>query len=62
MFHLLPPSPARNLKFPLWKYLSQPILNKQQPLILSPRHFWCFYQVQFLEHCFDLECPSSHLN
>ncbi len=59
MFHLKPSKPSHPLKFPVWKYLSQPLFSQAQPFIVNPYHFWCFYQVQFLEYCLRLECHSS---
>lgn len=60
MFHVQPLKSTHPLKFPFWQYLSQPLFNKTKPFIINPYHFWCCYQVQFLEHCFHLECSTSH--
>lgn len=38
-------------RFPLWKYLNQPILDPQTPLVLDPQQFWQRHQIEYLERC-----------
>lgn len=39
------------VRFPLWKFLNQPVFNPQSPLVLNPRRFWQLYQLDHLERC-----------
>ncbi|MBF2049239.1 MAG: hypothetical protein EDM05_68960 [Leptolyngbya sp. IPPAS B-1204] len=39
------------IRFPLWKFLNQPVFNPQNPLILNPKRFWRRYQLEHLERC-----------
>ncbi len=48
-----------SLRFPLWKYLNQPLFDTSTPMILSPKRFWALYQVQFLERCLARDCESE---
>lgn len=47
------------LRFPLWKYLNQPLFNDFYPLILNPRRYWYHYRVELLERCFTRSCESQ---
>ncbi|NJO42059.1 MAG: hypothetical protein HC769_20345 [Cyanobacteria bacterium CRU_2_1] len=40
-----------NIRFPIWKYLNQPIFDAKTPLVLNPNRFWYAHQVQYLERC-----------
>jgi hypothetical protein len=39
------------IRFPLWKFLNQPLFNPYSPLILNPQRFWQRYQLEHLERC-----------
>lgn len=38
-------------RFPLWKYLNQPVFDPQSPLVLNPNQFWQRHQIEYLERC-----------
>jgi hypothetical protein len=38
---------------PVWRFLNQPLFDKQQPAILNPRRFWYAYRIQHLENCLN---------
>jgi hypothetical protein len=46
----------------VWKYLNQPILASKQQAIWNPNHFWYAYQIQLLEHCWQISGSESHSN
>jgi hypothetical protein len=52
-------SDANNLKFPLWQYLNQPVMNPKVRLVLDPRRFARHYRVELLERCFAKECDAK---
>lgn len=47
------------IQFPLWQYLNQPVFSSTTKLILNPRQFRYFYQVETLERCFAIEYDSQ---
>lgn len=49
----------RRLRFPIWKYLNQPVLDKTSPLILRPSAYWQTYQRQHLDRCWQVSYPSE---
>ncbi|BAZ04859.1 hypothetical protein [Calothrix sp. NIES-3974] len=42
-----------HLKFPVWKYLNQPLFNPDT--IINPRKFWRNYQRQYLQACWEID-------
>lgn len=38
-------------RFPLWKFLNQPVFDPQMPLVLNPQQFWQRHQIEYLERC-----------
>lgn len=44
---------SRYLKFPIWKYLNQPLFNPET--IINPRKFWQNYQLQYLQACWKID-------
>jgi hypothetical protein len=40
-----------NIKFPLWPFLNQPLLDARHRLVLSPRKFSRLYHIAILEKC-----------
>ncbi|AFY62437.1 MULTISPECIES: hypothetical protein [Cyanophyceae] len=44
------------LRFPLWRYLNQPL--GLPGTFLNPHRFWQFYQYSHLERCWRQDCPS----
>lgn len=52
---------AHTVNFPLWLYLRQPLFDKEKKLVLNPKKFWRLYQIQLLEHCFNLEVESPNV-
>jgi hypothetical protein len=53
---LMPPPPETNLRFPLWKYLNQPLFK--ETTVLNPFQFWHRYRIQSLEHCWENNAVS----
>ena len=45
----------RNLRFPLWQFLNQPLFSTNKQLILNPRRFSYFYRLEHLERCLNRE-------
>lgn len=43
----------------LWRYVNQPLFDKNSPTILDPWKFDRYNKVQFLENCWELHY-SSH--
>lgn len=41
------------MKFPLWQYLSQLLLNTSKPVIISPAKYWHFHGTEHLEDCLN---------
>ncbi len=51
------------MRFPVWKYLNQPLFSRLYRPRLNPWAFWRGYQVQFLERCWAKEFwPEEHLH
>ncbi len=50
---------SESLRFPLWKFLNQPILDKTCPLILRPSIYWKLYQLEHLDRCWNVAYPSE---
>jgi hypothetical protein len=51
----------RNMSFPVWPYLNQPIFSRHQQAIYNPWRFWRAHQVRFLERCWLREYrPEEH--
>jgi hypothetical protein len=46
-------SKRRTIRFPIWKFLNQPLFDPQMPVVLDPGLFWRLYQVQYLRRCWD---------
>ncbi len=47
------------IKFPLWQYLNQPLINPHNKLVLNPRNFAFIYRVKYLNKCFAKECDAK---
>ncbi|MDJ0796498.1 MAG: hypothetical protein QNJ51_06620 [Calothrix sp. MO_167.B12] len=47
------------VKFPLWQYLNQPLLNPYGKLVLNPRRFALLYRVELLNKCLAKECDAK---
>ncbi|MEO1148053.1 MAG: hypothetical protein AAFY26_20930 [Cyanobacteria bacterium J06638_22] len=41
------------MRFPLWHYLNQPLLDKTHPFILNPTQYWQRYQIRHLNRCLN---------
>lgn len=46
------------LRFPLWQFLNQPLLNSQKEAILNPFKFWQNYKIQLLNRCWEVDVPQ----
>jgi hypothetical protein len=53
---LMPPPPEIKIRFPLWRYLNQPLFEKTT--ILNPFQFWHYHKIQILEHCWKQNSVS----
>jgi hypothetical protein len=56
IWNLLMLAQLRKTRFPLWKYLNQPLFEKNSRTMLNPHRFWYFHRVQLLERCFVQGC------
>jgi hypothetical protein len=45
------PLTHNKVRFPLWRFLTQPIFDPGRPVHLNPHQFWAYYQIQHLERC-----------
>jgi hypothetical protein len=48
-----------DVKFPLSAFLSQPVFDAEQKLILNPRKFQQQYHLRLLESCFRRQSPLA---
>ncbi|EKQ70127.1 hypothetical protein OsccyDRAFT_0392 [Leptolyngbyaceae cyanobacterium JSC-12] len=46
-------------RFPLWKFLKQPVFSTHYRLVLDPYRFWRNHQVDLLERCLMMNCASG---
>ncbi|OUL19432.1 hypothetical protein BV378_32825 [Nostoc sp. RF31YmG] len=49
----------KNVKFPLWHYLNQPLFSSHTKLIWNPRTFASIWRIQLLERCWHRECDAK---
>jgi hypothetical protein len=47
------------IRFPLWKFLNQPVFNANFKTVLNPKQFWHSYKVELLERCLMMHCTSG---
>lgn len=47
------------MRFPLWKFLNQPLFDRYGRTSLNPRRFWYRHQVEWLESCLMVDCASK---
>lgn len=47
------------IKFPLWKFLKQPLFSPTTEATLNPYRFWYLYRVELLESCLTKESDSK---
>ncbi len=45
-------------RFPLWRYLQQPLFDVNFPAVLHPQQYWQRYSMEHLERCFDNNWPE----
>ena len=41
------------MKFPLWQYLNQLLLDTTKPAIISPSEYWRIYSMKHLKNCLN---------
>lgn len=47
------------IKFPVWRYLNQPLFSSKSKLVLNPQKFWYLYRIELLERCLAKKCESE---
>jgi hypothetical protein len=47
------------IRFPVWKFLNQPLFETDYQPILSPGRFWRLHQIEFLERCLEREAQAK---
>uniref|UniRef100_A0A832H129 Uncharacterized protein n=1 Tax=Oscillatoriales cyanobacterium SpSt-402 TaxID=2282168 RepID=A0A832H129_9CYAN len=52
-------SPYYLTRFPLWKFLKQPVFTADSQVVLDPYRFWRKHQVELLERCLMINCASG---
>lgn len=52
----------RHLPLAIWQYLNQPVFDPKAESFWKPNRFWYWYQIQFLEACWqqDIESESHY--
>jgi hypothetical protein len=51
------------MRFPIWKYLNQPVFSRLYKTRFNPRTFWRCHRIQYLERCWSKEFkPEEHIS
>ncbi|PZV15598.1 MAG: hypothetical protein DCF22_06870 [Leptolyngbya sp.] len=48
-----------SIRFPLWKFLTQPVFDAQYRISLNPQYFWRVHRIEVLERCLKMPCTSQ---
>lgn len=48
-----------SIRFPLWKFLKQPVFEPSYKTVLNPYRFWRSYKLELLERCLAMDCASK---
>ncbi len=54
--------PISFIKFPLWRFLQQPVFSSETKLILNPYQFEYLYRIELLERCLAQEANLINRN
>ncbi len=46
-------------KFPVWRYLNQPLFEAASTPVINPKRFLYVYRVEFLERCLERQYRST---
>ncbi|MEM8807670.1 MAG: hypothetical protein AAGF01_16750 [Cyanobacteria bacterium P01_G01_bin.38] len=46
-------------RFPVWRYLCQPLCDNERPPVLNPQRYWQLYTVWHLEGCLNNDWPEQ---
>ncbi|MEX0268733.1 hypothetical protein AB3R30_06315 [Leptolyngbyaceae cyanobacterium UHCC 1019] len=49
-----------SIRFPLWKFLTQPVFDAHYRISLNPQYFWRVHRIEVLERCLKMPCTSQH--
>jgi hypothetical protein len=49
------------VRFPIWKFLNQPVFEASHKTVLNPQRFWHQYKIEMLERCFEMSSKSKDL-
>jgi hypothetical protein len=52
-------SRSKKIRFPLWKFLNQPVFNPDVKTVFNPRVFWRLHMNEVLKRCLEMDVTSS---